>query len=356
MKPKTMILAVVAVGCGLVASYLTNHLLTLRAQNGDEQTVKVLCTTQRVSPYVVLNDERQFVLRDFPVSLAPKKAITDFAKIKGQRLKVMLEAEKPVVEDDLLNKDDAGLEGQLKPGQRAIAIKVDTVTIIGGFCRPGVRVDVYCTTRGTEAQSKIILQNMLILAVDTTNQRNPDQPTIIGQTVTLAASPEEAAQLTLASSVGELRLALRGFGDTKPLGQVAVKSSDLGKPVSDAVEGGSFAGEPASPRPSAPRVEIPGNLPPVEEKKDTVAAAPPKKEDRFHTIKITLGQSKQDLTYKLEGEEDDSVPPPSELPRPVRPQPRPEVKQPPATPDKPADKGPGTLKVASPRSKSMGRQ
>ena len=49
MKPKTMILMVIAVVCGLVASYLTSRML---AQNKDapaeEEKVKVLVAKQKI--------------------------------------------------------------------------------------------------------------------------------------------------------------------------------------------------------------------------------------------------------------------------------------------------------------------
>jgi pilus assembly protein CpaB len=355
MKPKTMILAVVAVGCGLVASYLTNQLLAQRRLEADnnKQMVQVLVARTKIQAYTPITEpEKMFVFADYPADLA-KKAITSVDKVRGQRLNKTLEEAKPVFEDDLMNPDQAGLEAMLKPGQRAISIKVDAVTLIGGWCRPGARVDVYCTTRGGQAQAKIILQNMLILAVDTTKERSPDQPTIAGQTVVVAASPEEAAQLTLASSVGELRLALRPYGDNKSLGRVEAKQEDLGKPVSDSVEGGNTEPPETASRPSA-KVDIPRDLPAIEEKKEPVVAAPKVvKPAKSHIMNITLGQNKSQIVFPpKDGGVEEETPAPSDENRTIRPEPPPAPPTQPGPAAKPGDKQPTTGNLPNPLIKS----
>jgi RNA polymerase sigma factor (sigma-70 family) len=118
-----------------------------------------------------------------------------------------------------------GLEAVLNPGERAVAIRVDTDALVGGFVTPGSRVDVICTTRGAETTSKIILQNMRVLAVDVMSRGKSDSG--LAQTVTLAAKPEEATRLALAATVGELRLALRPKEDTKAVAPVVTRKEDL---------------------------------------------------------------------------------------------------------------------------------
>ena len=57
MKPKTMILMVVAVGCGLTASYMTSKLLADRGeQPPPEEKIKLLVTKTRVPKGTVLKD------------------------------------------------------------------------------------------------------------------------------------------------------------------------------------------------------------------------------------------------------------------------------------------------------------
>jgi Flp pilus assembly protein CpaB len=115
----------------------------------------------------------------------------------------------------------------LQPGERAVSIRVSTEGMVGGFVLPGSRVDVICTMRAQEATAKVILQNLRVLAVD---QSVPRQPGPAINTVTLAVKPEEAARLTLAASVGELRLMLRAPQDTRAVNSVAARANDLEEP------------------------------------------------------------------------------------------------------------------------------
>jgi Flp pilus assembly protein CpaB len=245
MKPKTMILMVVAVACGLGASYMTSRLLADRGKaQPDVPTVPVLVAKVRVPSWQPIKDpEKFFEIRQYPEDVAPKKAIGDMEKVKDQRLRTFLDAEKPLTQDDLVGKDMADLAAQILPGQRATAIKVNAETLTGGFVLPGSRVDVVCTMRGNESSTKVILQNMLILAVDTVDSKNPETKTILGQTVTLAASPEEGARLALAASLGELRLWLRNPGDQEWVKQITVKPADLDKPLPEPKKDGDGSTE-----------------------------------------------------------------------------------------------------------------
>src|SRR5207248_396704 len=89
------------------------------------------------------------------------------------------------------------------------------------------------------------------------DQRNSEQKTILGQNVTVAATPNEATRLSLASTIGELRLMLKNAGDNTRINQVVTRASDLDKPVSsgdsspaDAGAGGAAPAPPAGPAPA----------------------------------------------------------------------------------------------------------
>ncbi len=95
----------------------------------------------------------------------------------------------------------------LPEGHRAVALKINTDPAVGGFVLPGSRVDVFCTERTrTGTTSRVILEDVLVVAVETTAPR--DRP-VLGITVTLAARPADVTKLALAASAGELRLVLR---------------------------------------------------------------------------------------------------------------------------------------------------
>jgi pilus assembly protein CpaB len=310
MKPKTMVLMVVAVACGLGASYMTSKLLAERNNKEQaESTVPVLVAKARVNSWQPIREpERFFEIRQYPQSVAPRNALADFPEIKDQRLNKPLEEGKPVSKEDLLTKEQLGIAERLLPGQRALAIKVTAESLVGGFVLPGTRVDVLMTTRGNDGASRIILQNMLVLAVDTTSERASDQKTILGQTVTLGATPEEATRLSLAQAHGELRLLLKSGGDSSRTYNVVSRLRDLDRPLN------AERKEEDDPNRSAPTV------PALPEIKDDPKPAPtaevekkpePPRRKRW-VMKIETGPNVEKATFLLgqkNDEDEDEAPP-----------------------------------------------
>jgi pilus assembly protein CpaB len=231
MKPKTMILMFVAVGCGLVASILTSRLIADRGESTpDEPKVTVLQVKKKILQYSLLKDpEEMFEVKEIPESAAPKKAIKSFDELRDKRVNRQLPEEYFITTDDLVSKDLNGLAAELRPGSRATAIRVNPESLAGGFVLPNSRVDIIWTSLNGETQSKNILQDMLILAVDQINDRDPERRAILGSTVTLACYPEEVLELATATKSGDLRLSLRPIGDTKILNLRPSKVADLGK-------------------------------------------------------------------------------------------------------------------------------
>jgi pilus assembly protein CpaB len=308
MKPKTMMLMVVAVGCGLAASYMTSRLLAERSNGpAEEQKIKILVAKAKVPAWVLIKDpEKYFEEKDVPESAAPKKALKEFAKVKDQRLSQALVEGDYVQEDKLVSAEQSGLLAKLPSGKRAIAVKVNAETLAGGFVLPGSRVDVVSTRRGgaTESESTIIMQNMLVLAVDTTAVRDTQTQSILGSTVTLAATPEEANRLSLAASGGELRLTLRTPDDTRIVRLPGAKWSDLGKPTRDSStskEEEDLQTASAPPVPTLPALpkDLPTTPTPVVVQK-TPEKVPEPAPVQTHTLTIISGDYVQKAVFTMD--------------------------------------------------------
>lgn len=307
MKPKTMLLMVVAIGCGLAASYMTSRLLAERnAAQVEEPKVTVLVAKTKVPAWVLLKEpEKYFEAKEVPENIAPKKGLTELSKVKNQRLSQGLSEGEYVLEDKLVNPEQVGLIAKLPAGMRAIALKVNAETLAGGFVLPGYRVDVVSTTRGNgnhnESTAKIILQNMLVLAVDTIANRDNQTTSLLGSTVTLAATPEEAQRLSLAAALGELRLTLRTPDDSKIVRLPASKWEDLGKPTHDNPAVNEDETIEAASAPPVPRLpSLPKDAPPPL----TTAAKEPEKEPeappQTHTMTIFTGEYVQKAVFTLD--------------------------------------------------------
>jgi pilus assembly protein CpaB len=103
------------------------------------------------------------------------------------------------------------LQAFLKPGQRALAVKVTPEGLADGFVLPGTRVDVVARVRqGEKVKTVVVAEDLLVLAVDMVNPRGAD-PKTPPMTVTLAAYLDEAQKVSNAAAAEgvELRLLLR---------------------------------------------------------------------------------------------------------------------------------------------------
>jgi len=150
----------------------------------------------------------------------PEGSYTDPKQVIGSYVKNSLVANEPIVQAKLFTGDKtAGVMPLLIPfGMRAVSVPVDEVSDIAGFVLPHTRVDVLVAiSNGEGAQkefSKVVLQNVEVLAVAQEVEQKKDEPTVV-KVVTLLVSPQEAERLALASHAGSLRLAMRNYNDNK---------------------------------------------------------------------------------------------------------------------------------------------
>jgi len=299
MKPKTMILLVIAVGCGLAASVMTSRLIADR-NTPVEAKVKVIATKVKLNQHTLIKDpEKVFYEKEVPESAVPKSALKSLEGLKDKKTSRTLSEDAMVCAEDLVSKESSGLSAELPPGMRAVAIKVNQESLAGGFVLPGSRVDVVCTFRRGDQDSvaQTILQSMLVLAVDTINNRTPDSGnSIIGTTVTLAAKPEETQRLSLAQSLGELRLVLRPVGETEKIAIRSAKIGDLSK-AQDQNNGNATDEDPLTGASSgmAPLPMIPA--PPMEQPKVVVDKKVEEDPLSKHTMTLITGDSVQRVVF-----------------------------------------------------------
>src|SRR5207244_6238143 len=95
-----------------------------------------------------------------------------------------------------------------------------------------------------EQRSKVILQNIRVLATGTSIEQRNDKPVEV-PTVTLLVSPEDAEKLTLATRQEPVRLALRNYQDEDVVRTPGISTRALlggeGKPVRPAADTGANA-------------------------------------------------------------------------------------------------------------------
>jgi pilus assembly protein CpaB len=150
----------------------------------------------------------------------PQGVFTDPQAVAGSFAKSEFVANEPIVASKLfMGQTTSGVMPLLIPsGMRAMSVPVDEVSDIAGFVAPHTRVDILVAVAGTgpgePSFSRIVLQNIEVLAVAQEIEHVKDQPEVV-KVVTLLVTPPDAEKLTLASREGLLRLAMRNYSDSK---------------------------------------------------------------------------------------------------------------------------------------------
>jgi pilus assembly protein CpaB len=150
----------------------------------------------------------------------PEGAFTDPQAVAGSFAKGEFVANEPLVGSKLFmgEKTSGVMPLLIPPGMRAMSMPVDEVADIAGFVEPHTRVDILVAVTGTGPNqgsfSRIVLQNIEVLAVAQEIQHVKDEPEVV-RVVTLLVTPTDAEKLDLASHEGMLRLAMRNYSDSK---------------------------------------------------------------------------------------------------------------------------------------------
>jgi pilus assembly protein CpaB len=236
-----------AVVFGLIAVFIAqvwlNNQASLRAKNVEppkgiaSQTVVVAKQALRFG--TELNGS---MLQEvpWPSDALPAGAFGKISDVLSGGRRVVLaaiEANEPVLALKITGPGQrATLSALVKPGMKAVTIRVNDVEGVGGFVLPGDHVDVVLTRQVEKgsASTQVVLQNTKVLAVDQTADDRAAKATV-AKSVTLEVDTVEAQKLWLASSVGSLSLLLRKAGETAEVRTRKVTLQDLGtnEPVNE---------------------------------------------------------------------------------------------------------------------------
>jgi pilus assembly protein CpaB len=211
----------------LVIGALTSALVyrRLRAQQRDieaarragEETAVELVVAKGQIPIGARITEEHVRRVAWPVDAQPEGAVVEPAAAVGRMARTTIEKNQPILQSHLA-KDGVGLlPMMIADGMRAMSVKVDNVTGVSGFITPHSRVDVLVAGKppgdgDDEEYSKLILQNIKVLATGTSIEQQDNKPVEV-PTVTLLVTPEDAETLTLASRYQPVRLVLRNYRD-----------------------------------------------------------------------------------------------------------------------------------------------
>ena len=312
MKPKTIILMVVAIVCGLGASYMTSRLLAEREEQPERVVVQEvpkvkLLVAKKALPLgqTIKDAQALFVEKTFSRDDAPKDVVTDYKALQGKTLRRPLRAGDHVFVDDVR---EGPVTLDVPPGMRAVGLRVTIDAIASGFASlPGSKVDIIWNSKGNNADDTVslkLLQNVLVLAADTQDLAVEGRAAP-ASVVTLALNPRDAERVSLASENGSLRLILRRPDDEKIHDSEFTRLSDLWAKERQAEQ--AKAGEPELKLPEEKLPE--GVVPPAEDAKNDAELKEPQWEPipapqrRQHVVWYRQGDRVWKEVFELEDNE-----------------------------------------------------
>jgi pilus assembly protein CpaB len=241
MLNQRWILLALAVVLGVFAVFLANSYF-----GGVEERQERIAQEQQLSRIVVASQDMAFGtplssqnLRvvNWPANSVPAGSFTrleDAARGGRVALRPMVVGE-PILASKISGVDGrATLSANLPKGKLAFAVPITEVSGVGGFVRPGDRVDVLLTrvipgenaNSATDKMTDVIVEAAPVLGIDQVADEKSTDP-VVAKTATLEVSTLEAQKLALGIQLGTLSLALRNVADQEVGAQATVVPRNL---------------------------------------------------------------------------------------------------------------------------------
>ncbi len=167
----------------------------------------------------------------------PEKELTEL--LEGAVVRRGFTSGEPITLARVVKPGDRGfLAVVLKPGFRAVSVKVDAESSIAGLVFPGDRVDIILTHALKDIDepkspprhaSETVLTNVRVLAIDQLiDDQTPDPK--LGKTVTLEVDPKQAEMIAVTRKLGELSLALQPLAKSE---EELERITNQGQPIEE---------------------------------------------------------------------------------------------------------------------------
>lgn len=237
MRPKSLILLALALGCGLVASIGISQVMEKNSRNrvSNVETSPIYVAKHNINlgdPF----DASMLDLQEWPKDRIPPGAISSLEELADRRPRQSIFQGEPILDSKLLAPGQlADPTGGIPDGYRLKTIGVDAETSAAGLLSPGDRVDISLYVgrddrKGIEtSKTKVILQNVRVYAVEQMIQRSPDggEARQIPKTVSLVVTPDQANKITLAEQLGKISLIPRNPNDEAAVANSETTLEDL---------------------------------------------------------------------------------------------------------------------------------
>ena len=219
MRAKSMVLILIALGCGLVASIAISQVMDRgkNGGNGEVETVQIYVAANDIDVNEQLSAEN-VRLEDWPKSKIPEGSLVDLKNINEQFARSRMYEGEPILRRKLAV-EISGPAVKIPEGHRVCSLSVRMDTAVSGLIKPGDQVDIYGYFRASndipKTGTREILRNVRVFAVnsETEQETDNDGSVIVAKTISVLVKQEQVAKLMLAAELGTLRLVLRRPND-----------------------------------------------------------------------------------------------------------------------------------------------
>jgi pilus assembly protein CpaB len=220
---------VVAVVLGLITAYLIWSYLRKQEEKNRKNWQPIVVALVDIKPRTKITRD-MIKLEQYPKDIIAENAFSKPEDVEGRMTQKEVNAKAQIRDTDLVGKDQSPtLAFKVPEGMRAIAVACDEVKAVGTSIQPGDRIDIlarYQDTRTRREVTKMILQNVLVLAV---NRGVTDAGGKEGasSSMTLAVRPEQTELIAAADGAGALRFVLRPVNAKEIVTSAGVGAGDL---------------------------------------------------------------------------------------------------------------------------------
>jgi pilus assembly protein CpaB len=218
MKPKSMLLLVVAGGCGLVAAVaVVQHLAG--SEPGPPPTIatsKVVVVVSDQQPGTQLTAEMLKIV-EMPAASVPEGTFSDLAQVTGQSLRTPIFKGEPVLPGKLRSEKAVVVPRGMVLASIQIA---EGASGLRGFVKPGDHVNVHWLPGRSDTFGSVVplLQDVEVVAVggktETIETETARAPTGLGETYTMLLTEVQNLRLSAVIDKGKFVIALRSKDDT----------------------------------------------------------------------------------------------------------------------------------------------
>lgn len=277
LNSRSLILLAIALVLALAAVFVAREWLSQQQQQAAVapppalETIPVLVAAAQINPHEKIRPDQVKILD------VPKNSVPFDASLPGGGLNFYTKPEEVIgkittqtvypnefmvrqrIRDSL---GGSTLSNLLSPSMRAVSVRVDDVTGVAGFLAPGNHVDILTNQKALDSDmitTRLLLQNVKVLAVDQIAATDDDGKPIPAHTVTVELRPQDASKLARASVEGNIQMSLRNPKDDVLLPEGVFVARD-DRPRPEPVKSAALDAVPppqAPAQPLAPQQPIP---------------------------------------------------------------------------------------------------